>query len=345
MKNTATRWFLFILILMQGAASFAQDHMYSQFFNSPLYLNPALTGQFKGDLRMNLIYRNQYSTVPGNLSYVSASIDYNVPRFGGGIGLLVTRSSEGTAYLDKTNISGLYSYSVGSEDFVLSFGLQAGITNQTLNYSKLVFGDQIDPTLGIVSGSSASAGSLPFNNKFYFDSGLGTNLAVGDFNMGAALQHINQPNESFTGTPYKLPMRVNAHISYRADLDRFENMDDDEKSYLIPSVVFYKQTTAESYSVGMQYKRKSINVGLWYRSGDNTGPSSVVISLIFDLFINRDGGEKLRFGVSHDAPVSGPSYGNTAGTQEGSIGYETTLPGRNEPSQRFEGARRCYEFY
>lgn len=343
MNNFARGWFLFLILLLTGLPALAQDHMYSQFFDSPMYLNPALTGQFKGDLRMNLIYRNQWTTVPGALSYVSASIDYNVPRFGGGVGLLFTRSSEGTAYLDKTNVSGIYSYSVGSEDFVLSFGLQAGVTNRVLDYSKLVFGDQIDPTLGIISGSSA-AGSLPFNNKFYFDSGIGTNLAAGDFNIGAALQHINKPNESFTGTPAKLPMRVNAHLSYRMDLDPFENLDDDEKSYVIPSVVFYKQAQAQSYSAGLQYKHRSINVGLWYRGG-NDGPSAVVVSLIFDLFINRDGGEKLRFGVSHDAPVSGLSYGNTSGTQEGSIGYETTLPSRTDVSPRFEGARRCYEFY
>ncbi|HVV54209.1 MAG TPA: PorP/SprF family type IX secretion system membrane protein [Mucilaginibacter sp.] len=336
---------LFLLVLLTCMRSHAQDHLYSQFFNSPLYLNPALTGQFQGDLRMNFIYRNQWTTVPGTFSYVSGSIDYNVPRFGGGIGLLVTRSSEGTAYLDKTNFSALYSYSVGSEDFVLSFGLQAGVTNRVIDYSKLVFGDQIDPTLGIVSQSSAAAGGLPYNNRFYFDSGLGTNLAIGEFNIGAALQHINQPNESFTGTPVKLPMRINGHISYRWDLNPFDNLDDDEKSFVIPSVVFYKQSQAESYSIGMQYKHKSVNVGLWYRSGAETGPSAVVVSLIFDLFINRDGGEKLRFGISHDAPVSGLTYGNTSGTTEGSIGYQTTLPSRNEPSQRFEGARRCYEFY
>src|SRR3984885_11164117 len=126
MKNWVIRCFIFLTIILKSVTGFAQDHLYSQFFNSPLYLNPALTGQFKGDLRMDLIYRNQWTAVPGTLSYVSASIDYNVPRFGGGIGLLFTRSSEGTAYLDKTNFSGLYSYSVGSDDFVLSFGLQAG---------------------------------------------------------------------------------------------------------------------------------------------------------------------------------------------------------------------------
>jgi type IX secretion system PorP/SprF family membrane protein len=344
MKHLVRAFFLFLIISLRSLPGFAQDHMYSQFFNSPLYLNPSLTGQFEGDLRMNLIYRNQWTSVPGPLSYLSASIDYNVPRFGGGIGLLVTRSSEGTAYLDNTNISALYSYSVGSEDFVLSFGLQAGITNRVINYGKLVFGDQIDPTLGIVSGSSAGASALPFNNKFYFDSGFGTNLVVGDFNIGVALQHLNQPNESFTGTPAKLPVRTNANISYRMDLNAYDNMDDDEKSYLIPSVVFYKQSNAESYSLGMQYKHKSVNVGLWYRSGNETGPSAVVVSLIFDLFINRDGGEKLRFGVSHDAPTSGLTYSGTSGTQEGSIGYETTLPSHDN-TPRFEGAHRCYEFY
>jgi type IX secretion system PorP/SprF family membrane protein len=344
MKNLAIRWILLLFILLKGLTSFGQDHLYSQFFNSPLYLNPALTGQFKADLRMNLIYRNQWTNVPGTLSYVSGSIDYNVPQFGGGIGLLFTRSSEGTAYLDKTNISGLYSYSIGSDDFVLSFGLQAGMTNRKIDYSKLIFGDQIDPELGIIPGSS-SAGNLPFNNKFYFDSGVGTNLVIGEFNIGAALQHINQPNESFTGQPAKLPMRFNANISYRMDLDAFENMDDDDKTYVIPSVVFYKQSKFDSYSVGLQYKRRGVNVGLSYRSGAQTGPSAVVLSLIFDMFINKEGGEKLRFGVSHDAALQGLTYGNTAGSTEGSIGYETTLPSRTDASPRFEGARRCYEFY
>jgi type IX secretion system PorP/SprF family membrane protein len=332
------------LVLLKSSISFAQDHLYSQFFNSPLYLNPALTGQFKGDLRMNLIYRNQWTNVPGTLSYVSASIDYNVPRFGGGFGLLLTRGSEGTAYLDRTNVSGLYSYSIGSEDFVLSFGLQAGFTNRKIDYSKLVFDDQLDPTLGIIGGSSAAT-DLPFNNKFYFDSGLGTNLVIGEFNIGAALQHINQPNESFTGMPAKLPMRINAHLSYRLDLDRFENMDDDDKSYVIPSVVFYKQSQFDSYSIGLQYKRRGINVGLSYRSGAQTGPSALVLSLIFDVFINKEGGEKVRLGFSHDAAVQGLTYGNTAGSTEGSIGYETTLPSRTDAEPRFEGARRCYEFY
>jgi type IX secretion system PorP/SprF family membrane protein len=341
------RWIIFFVLVIKSLTSFSQDHLYSQFFNSPLYLNPALTGQFQGDLRMNFIYRNQWTAVPGTLSYTTASIDLNIPQFGGGVGLLVTHSSEGTAYLNKTNIAGLYSYSVGSDDFVLSFGIQAGVTNRSIDYGKLVFDDQIDPTLGIISGPLGE--NLPFNNKFYFDAGAGTNLVIGDFNIGAAFQHINQPNESLTGIPAKLPMRINTNISYRWDLDRNENMDDEDKSYVIPSVVYYKQDNFVSYSIGMQYKHKSVNVGLSYRSGAQTGPSAVVLSLIFDMFINKEGGESVRFGVSHDVAAQGLTYGNTAGTTEGSLSYQTTLPNSNsnggDSAPRFEGAKRCYQFY
>jgi type IX secretion system PorP/SprF family membrane protein len=319
--------------------------MYSQFFNSPVYLNPALNGQFQGDLRMNLIYRNQYTSVPGGFNYLTASVDYNIPQFGGGIGLLVTRGTEGTAGLTKNNFAGIYSYSVGSDDFVLSFGLQAGVTNRSINFDKLVFNDQIDPRLGYIPGSTTNADRPAYDNKFYFDAGAGINLALRDFNIGGALQHINRPNESFTGTPAKLPMRGTAHVSYRWDLNAGDNLEEDEKSFFIPSVVFYKQSVAQSINLGLQYKHRNINVGLWYRTAGSGGPAAVTVSLIFDLFLSKEGGEKFRFGASHDAPIGGLNYSNTSGTTEGSIGYETTLPSRTDTYHKFEGARRCYDFY
>lgn len=348
MKKLNRLYFLLLTLLLTGVNALGQDHMYSQFFNSPVYLNPALNGQFEGDLRMNLIYRNQYSSIAGGgLSYVSASIDYNVPQFGGGFGLMFTRAAEGTAYLLKNNISGIYSYSVGSDAFVLSFGLQAGVTNRSVDYGKLVFGDQIDPRLGYIPGIPTAADPALFNNKFYFDSGAGINLTTGNINIGGAVQHINRPNESFTGVPSKLPMRGTFHASYRLNITQDDNLDEDEKSYIIPSVVFYKQAIAQSVSVGVQYKRRSINAGIWYRTGGlSNGPSSVVVSFIFHVFINRDGGEKMRLGVSHDVPTGkGLNYSNTSGTTEGSIGYETTLPYRTNEYRKFNGARRCYDFY
>ncbi len=346
MRDTGKLCILILVLVAAGLKTAAQDHMYSQFFNSPIYLNPALTGQFEGDLRMNLIYRNQFTSVPGSFNYLSGSIDYNIPKFGGGVGLLVSRSSEGTAFLTTNNISGTYAYSVGSQDLVLSFGLQAGITNNSINWGNLVFGDQIDPHYGYIPGSTTAAELPQYNNKFYFDAGTGINLVFGEFDFGSAVMHLNQPNVSFTGTPSKLPMRFTFHGSYRLDMNPEDNNDQYDKSYIIPSIVYYRQSASQSFSVGFQYKRPNISAGLWYRGGGTGGgPSAVVVSLIFDLFINKDGGEKMRLGFSHDVPVSSLNYSNTSGTTEGSIGYETTIPSRTDTYQKFEGARRCYDFY
>lgn len=145
---------------MINLSAMAQDHVYSQFFNAPIYLNPSLTGQFEGDIRMNLIYRNQWSGLSGDLSYITASADLNISKFAGGVGLMFNRSSEGTAYLVKNNAAATYSYSVGGDDFIASFGIQAGITSRQIDWSKLVFSDQIDMRLGYIPGSVSSAQPL-----------------------------------------------------------------------------------------------------------------------------------------------------------------------------------------
>lgn len=128
-------WFVLVLPLIVSA----QDHIYSQFYNAPVYLNPALTGQFEGDIRFNALYRNQWTGLASDFSYMSASGDLNLHQFNSGIGLIFNRSSEGTAYLVKNNIALSYAYIIGGDDFALSFGLQGGITNQKLNWDKLVF--------------------------------------------------------------------------------------------------------------------------------------------------------------------------------------------------------------
>jgi hypothetical protein len=141
-------------------------------------------------------------------------------------------------------------------------------------------------------------------------------------------------------------MRGTAHLSYRLDLDPlFTSDDDNNKSYVIPSVVFYKQSAAQSLAAGLEYKRRSISAGLWYRSGGTDGPSAIVLSLVFDLFVNRDSGEKFRLGISHDVPVSGLNYSNTSGTTEGSVSYQTTNPNRGDDYGKFGSATRCYDFY
>lgn len=331
-------------LILSGSMTSAQDHVYSQFYNSPNYLNPALNGQFEGDLRMSMVHRSQWTNLPGPLTYTTLAIDYNVPKFNGGIGLLATRSSEGTAYLNKINVAGIYSYSVELNNGIISFGLQAGLTSRQIDYDKLLFSDQIDSSTGIIPGASTGASVPIYHNKYFFDMGAGTNLVYGNFMAGFAMQHLNKPNESFTGSNSILPVRSNAYVSYKFPLGF--NADDDSPT-IIPSVVFYKQAQSQSISAGFQYKLQNINAGLWYR-GDNQHGDAFVVSVILDIFVKRDYYDKIRFGASHDATTSKLSYGKTAGTTEVALNYETTFEGRSSRNGRYDRqnyGNRCYDFY
>lgn len=333
---------LFIGLWLCGHVE-AQDHVYSQFYNAPLYLNPALTGQFKGDIRMNLIYRNQWSGLGGDLSYLSASADLNIPQFGGGVGLQFTRSSEGVAFLRKNNIAATYSYSVGGDDFVTSFGIHAGFTNRQIEVDKLVFSDQIDMNTGFIPGSSTSAQLPDVSNRFYFDAGTGVNLVFRNFMAGAAVYHINKPDESFTDVQAKLPVRIVANASLRIALVPQYDYYDDDGVYVIPSVVYYQQAASRAVSMGAQFKYKSVNTGLWYRTSGQNTPDALVVSFIFDIFKSSRNGEKLRLGISHDATTSEINYTNTSGSTEASVGYEKYFPG-SSGYNKFNGLR-SYDFY
>jgi type IX secretion system PorP/SprF family membrane protein len=328
-----------VVLLLFVVRGLSQDHVYSQFYNAPNYLNPALNGQFEGDLRVNLIHRSQWTNLPGPLNYYSFSVDYNVPQFGGGVGLLASRSSEGTAFLKKTSLSGIYSYSIDFEEAVLSFGIQAGFVHRKIDYKKLVYYDQLDKD-GIIPGGISDASAPALNNRFYFDSGAGINLVFYDAMIGGSVQHINKPDESFTGNRSLLPMRLNGHASYRINLDYYG---DEGSPLLIPSVLVYNQAKLTSVSAGLQFKTRRVNLGVWYR-GEPKQSDAIVFSLSLDVFDRRDSYDKVRVGISHDAATSKLSYGKTAGSTEGAITWETTFP-NSDGEKRYSFGKRCYDFY
>ncbi|SEQ81687.1 type IX secretion system membrane protein, PorP/SprF family [Pedobacter rhizosphaerae] len=336
------RIILLILVWWLPLIGAAQDHIYSQFYNAPIYLNPALTGQFEGDIRFNALYRNQWTGLASDFSYMTASGDLNLHNINSGVGLIFNRSSEGTAYLLKNNIAASYSYIIGGDDFALSFGLQGGITNQKLNWDKLVFGDQIDISSGYIPGSISGAERPSVDSRYYFDANAGANLVYGKFMIGAAAHHLNKPDESLSGFQAKLPMRISANVSYQITL--IPDQYDRDGSYLIPSIVAYKQKNVMSYSFGTQFKYKGVNAGIWFRNdGNSNGNDAVVFSVIFDIFNRRTNGEKFRLGISHDATTSKINYSNTGGTSEVGLGYEKYWP--NSSNGGRANGLRCYDFY
>ena len=53
-----------VLLILSVGYSFAQDIHFSQYYASPLTLNPALTGLVNGAFRASFNYRNQWFNIP-----------------------------------------------------------------------------------------------------------------------------------------------------------------------------------------------------------------------------------------------------------------------------------------
>src|SRR3979411_2133223 len=69
---------LFFCLFALGTDLRAQDPGFSQFFASPLTLNPALTGKFNGTLRVAGNYRNQWPQINNAFVTSTISVDGNI---------------------------------------------------------------------------------------------------------------------------------------------------------------------------------------------------------------------------------------------------------------------------
>ena len=69
--------FLIGYLFLLGKIS-AQDPHFSQFFSSPLTLNPAFTGKFDGSLRVMGNYRNQWPTINNAFTTGTVAADFHI---------------------------------------------------------------------------------------------------------------------------------------------------------------------------------------------------------------------------------------------------------------------------
>ena len=268
----------------------AQDAHLSLYDAAPLSLNPAMTGVFEGDWRLHGQYRTQWKSVNFK-PYSSAllSVDFAKKKWGFGLQLSNFRAGQGNLNALQGALSVAYTTSLDRrKNHNLSFGIQGGITQKTIEYQLLTYNNQYTTLNGggfnqdlssmeNFNGQSliqpvANAGLLYFFAKQ--ESRLNPFLGISAFNLV-------QPKESLYGIDNRLPMRFYGHIGTRINIT--------ELFYLIPKFLLMNQNKffEETYALDLGYYLKNSDVyllgGVVVRSvGDlaNTfGSDAMVVSL------------------------------------------------------------------
>src|SRR5688572_23931189 len=203
----------FGLALFMGHEASAQDPQFSQFYAAPLYLNPAFAGSTNQG-RAGINYRNQWPAVDANFTTLSAFGDIYLEDYNSGIGAILTRDYVNLVGVQNISFAAQYSYDL-SIIKGLSFrpGFEAAITNRSINFGKLVFGDQLDPNTGTISGPTAE--SLRGSNRFFPDISAGGLFYTSFAWLGFAAHHLTTPNISLSGEYSELPRKYSVHGGYK----------------------------------------------------------------------------------------------------------------------------------
>jgi len=304
-----------ILLVMLGSTASAQDPQFSQYYQSPLYLNPGFTG-ITPQQRLTFNHRIQWPNLPQAFSTYAASYDIFVDELKSGFGLLMTTDKMGSAGWRTTTASLLYSYKLKiSENLVFSPGLSFGYGINGLDRTKLSLGDGLE-----FNGQSLDPDLNKLGNQQYFDFTSGFLLYSKSLWLGAGFAHMNQPNLSLLNSVTRLPMKVTIHggarISLLGGLRTSSRV-----SYLTPSFIYQSQGGISQLNLGLNYHIDPVFIGFWYRG--KPFEKSVTGTVQQDALILQMGFylDKLTIGYSYDFNTSALST-SSGGAHELSIMYE-----------------------
>ena len=305
----------------------AQDIHFSQYYASPLTLNPALTANINGVFRICANYRNQWFTIPvlntvAPYQTYSATFDMPILReklnndgFGFGAAFYGDRAGDGalTTYSGMASIAyhkAVDRYGRGR----ISIGIQAGVVSKQLKIQNLIFESQLD---NFGWNTALPNGESNFNNKaiLYPDVNVGVLWAHAPKDMwryyvGFSMNHLSRPKESFLQDETN---RLNYLFKTQAGMEIF--LDRDLAFSITPTFLFMLQSNAQQYNFGL---------GLNYWLNDNVAIFGGGFYRVKDAVILNLGVEvyNARIGFSYDINHSGLKAASKAqGALEASIVY------------------------
>ena len=319
----------------------AQALNYSQYFNSPLLINPANTGFNPDyDYRAGMNYRTQWASVgvPYKTMGVWADTKLFANRFENGwmgVGGSIIKDVAGQGQLSATGASlSVAWHQMLGYNSLLSAGFSAGVTTKRVDINKLNFDNQWNGQFFDITIPSFEP--FAFSQVGYLDVNMGLNYAYFAsenfyFNAGVSLMHLNRPKESFFA-----PNISDARVPMRYNLFANASLKIEDLWIVNPNVYFSSVGNSSELVMGVNANLnlggnglQQMIIGLYYRNADAIIP--MVGYQINDLKIT----------VNYDATISSLGRLNAArGAYELSIikqGIFTSSLGRSVkcPTVRF----------
>lgn len=263
----------------------AQDPSFSQFFSSPLSLNPALTGNFNGTMRAVANMRSQNADFNNAYNTQTVSVDFNLmanrikstDRLS--MGVLLLSDQTGNKIITQNNLAVSLAFMKGldnEQNRSIAIGFQANYGNRRFNAANAQFEDQLTP-----GGFTNSSGDLLLNNDLSrsaldLNAGLLYQFAPTKehhYYLGLGLFNLLQAQKGFgTGTSIA-PMRQSVHggmispIGYAGTFHasfHFQRQKEFSQLSIGGAYSYYIKDALQSYV--------ELYLGAWYRTDQTVIP-------------------------------------------------------------------------
>ena len=300
----------------------AQDIHVSQYFNSPMQINPAMTGDYNGKGRCIVNYRNQWRSVsvnPYKTIIISSDVSLLNKKLALGINLLSDKSGQSDLSISQACISLATNIRVDRYNYI-RFGTEGSFTQRYRDLSSLSWNSQFD---GVIINTDIPSGEDLIYKYSFFDVSLGMqwkhifkNKTM--LNLGQAAYHINRPVYNNVEPTVTLPIRWTSF----ADLSIKTH---NEQITLHPSILYMKQGAMSEFNIGLFTKHKlgmqSIYTGFHNYSFAYYGVNYRINDAIIP-YIKYEYLSKYALGLSYDFNISKlTSATHARGSKEISLVY------------------------
>jgi len=297
---------IIILITVLGTTEVkGQDFHYSQFYNAPLSVNPALTGIFNGDERITGSIRDQWRAIP--VPWFNFSVGYDrkfYPKrnkkgfFGAGAFFNYDIQGESHLQLANLNLAGSYTRLINSRNLI-TIGALIGYASRGFNQQDLTWDKFWDPDRFIVDPGLGSGENFDLDRFGFIETSLGLNYrwqksARTKLDLGIGGFHLTRPKARFiTAETQKLPIRLSLYGIYSRELTN--------KLDLQVDGLYQRQQTYNEWLVGAYLnfylnqsrgKEFQFRAGLGYRSRSAIYPKigiefkNIFIAGSYDIYLN-----------------------------------------------------------
>jgi type IX secretion system PorP/SprF family membrane protein len=339
MKDLKKIFLFAVVVTMHISATYSQDIHFSNFYNAPLILNPANTGNYIGNWRIISNYRQQGNSTTDEYKTTTLAFDMPVYYYKqmGSIGIIFINdnSASNTLLVNKVFLSIAHFIKISPKSY-LHMGFQFGFVHKNYSSNNLSYPDQFDMTTGYFNPDMPSQERNEDHKLGYLDLNWGFiwSRKSGKFNseIGVAMFHYNRPNEKFTTSKNELPARYLTHAFFEVN---FKN-----KLYLKPKLLYSYQNKVNELLLGQDFGLrfnnsstvKDINIGVFFRGGSNRNLDDMIGKAGFQY-------KSFNFALSYDFEIPNHEISSFTKTAfELSIQYtrpSTSLKNRTIPCETF----------